>query len=163
MSFLLEALSQNSNPEAVKTAFADYRVYLESVREKLPAFAYEFAAAPWHYDYRDHRCPHDAWVESLLVQEPSSGTRHEIRETEAAIKLLGAYHDGYLELIYPGVRSYSLFGEFSRKPNIGHGDWLTDEIRLSDNNFVLHEILFSTGSRWLIESRDIEVRWTPHS
>jgi hypothetical protein len=154
MNFLLGAMTAE---------LVDYRAYLESVREKLPTSTYEFAAAFWHYDHHDHRCPHDAWIESVLIQEPSSGTRHQVRETAITVKLLGAYHDGYLELIYPGVRSYSLSGEPSRKPKIGHGDWLIDEVRLSDNSLVLHEILFSTGSRWLIECRDIEVRWTPHT
>lgn len=43
----------------------------------------------------------------------------------------------------------------------GHGDWLIDEIRLSDRGLVLHEILFSSGARWLIESEDIEYTWEP--
>jgi hypothetical protein len=45
--------------------------------------------------------------------------------------------------------------------NVGHGDWLTDEIRLSDRNLVLHEIEFSRGSRWLIEAEDIVYEWKP--
>jgi len=97
-------------------------------------------------------------VESLLIREPSSGNRHEAREIEIAIRLLGAFHDGYLELSYPGVRSYSTLG-VTQTPKISHGDWLGDEVRLSDNNLVLHEILFSGGSRWVIESRDIQFQW----
>jgi len=75
--------------------------------------------------------------------------------------LLGAYHDGHLELSYSGVRAYSLVAEIPEKPNIG--DWLRDEVRLSGNRLVLHEIVFSTRSRWLIESRDVEFRWIPNS
>ncbi len=97
-------------------------------------------------------------MESFLIREPSSGNRHEVREIEIAIRLFGAFHDGRLELSYPSVRSYSTFG-VTGKPKIGHGDWLVDEVRLSDNNLVLHEILFSSGSRWIIESRDIQFRW----
>lgn len=44
---------------------------------------------------------------------------------------------------------------------LGHGDWLTDEIRRSDRGLVLHEILFRTGNRWTLESADIVCRWEP--
>ncbi len=158
MSILVSVLSTGRTPEQINKAFSDYRAYLLSVRNSLPSSAYEFASAPWHYDYSDHRCPHDSWVESFLIREPSSGNRHEVREIEIAIRLFGAFHDGRLELSYPSVRSYSTFG-VTGKPKIGHGDWLVDEVRLSDNNLVLHEILFSSGSRWIIESRDIQFRW----
>jgi len=162
MSILLNVLNRRNTREEVVKAFRDYHAYLECVRTSLPPSAYEFASAPWHYDYSDHRCPHDSWVESFLIREPSSGNRHEVREIEILIRLLGAYHDGYLELSYAGVRSYSTVG-LTGKPGIGHGDWLADEIRLSDSNLVLHEILFSRGSRWVIESRDIQFRWIQSS
>jgi hypothetical protein len=158
MSILLNVLNRRNTQEEVVIAFRDYRAYLESVRSFLSPSGYEFASAPWHYDHNDHKCPHDSWVESLLIREPSSGTRHEVREIEIAIRLLGAFHDGYLELSYPGVHSYSITG-VTGKPKIGHGDWLADEVRLSNNNLVLHEILFSCGGRWTIESRDIQFRW----
>ncbi len=160
---LVPILSRSNTTEEVKKAFADYHKYLESIDRSLPSSAYDFASASWHYDYSDHRCPHDSWVESLVISEPSSDGRREKREIAIAIRLLGAYHDGYLELSYPGVRSYSLASEILETPKIGHGDWLIDEVRLSYKNLVLHEILFSSGSRWLIESRDIEFRWVPHS
>lgn len=160
-SILLPVLSGKSNTEEVETALADYRKFLESVRPNLPPSAYDFASASWHYDHSDHRCPHDSWVESLAIREPSGGTRQEKREVEVVIRLLGAYHDGYLELLYPGVRSYSLGGETPEEPKIGHGDWLVDEVRLSPKNLVLHEILFRGGSRWLIEACDIDCRWLP--
>jgi hypothetical protein len=163
MAFLLEVFGRRNTPEEAKKAFADYTSYIQSIRESLPSSAYEFAVAPWHYNYKEHRCPHDSWVESLVISEPSSGSRHEKREIAIAIRLLGAYHDGHLELSYPGVRSYSLSCQTPEASKIGHGDWLIDEVRFSDKHFVLHEILFSTRSRWLIESRDIEFRWVPHS
>jgi hypothetical protein len=163
MSFLLEVLSRGKAREEVKKAFADYNSYVQSVRRSLPSSAYDFASASRHYDYNDHRCPHDSWVESLVISEPSSGSRHEKREIAIAIRLLGAYHGGYLELSYPGVHSYSISCAIPGTPKIGHGDWLIDEIRLSDKNLALHEILFSTGNHWLIESGDIEFRWVPHS
>jgi hypothetical protein len=93
-----------------------------------------------------------------LISEPFSGIRQEAREIEIANRLLGAYHDGYRELSFPGVRSYSTLG-VKGTPKIGHGDWPADEVRLSDNNLVLLEIRFRSGSCWVIESRNIQFRW----
>jgi hypothetical protein len=140
-----------------------YRAYLASIREMLPQSAFEFATAPWR-DSDDHRNLHDAWVESLTIREPSSGDRHEKRALELHLLLLGAYHDGHTVLIYRDVQSYALDTPvtFKRPPfNVGHGDWLVDEVTLSENNFVQHEIEFSRGSRWRIECRDIEWAWHP--
>src|SRR5690242_17658258 len=130
-------LNQTNTPEQVTQAFRDDRACLESVRSFLAPSAYDFASAPWHCDHNDHKCPHDSRVESLVIREPSSGNRHEVREIEIAIRLLGAFHDGYLELPYRGVHSYSTSG-VTGKTKIGHGNWLIDEVRLSDNNLVLH-------------------------
>jgi hypothetical protein len=159
MSFLLDALSKQSGPEDIEIAFRAYTAYLESVRHALPESAYEFATADWHYDHTDHRCPHDSWLEALTISEPALGSRREMRHVEIVARLLGAFHDGTLELSYPGVCSYSLSGASGSSGNAGHGDWLTDEIRLSEKNMVHHEIVFSNGSRWLIESKDIHFRW----
>ena len=147
--------------EEVVRAFRDYSAYLRSVRERLPKSAYEFAAAPWHYDHNDHRCPHDSWVEALTISEAAAGKRREKRHIELAIRLLGAFHDGYLELSYSDVEAYSLVGASDKKRVIGHDDWLADEVRLSEKNLVDHEILFRGTSRWLIECGDINVVWTP--
>jgi hypothetical protein len=159
MSFLLDVLNKSSEREEIAIAFQAYTTYLESVRHVLPESAYAFAAARWHYDHTDHRCPHDSWLETLTISEPASGRRAEIRHVEISVRLLGAFHDGALELSYPGVSSYSLSSASAISRNGGHGDWLTDEIRLSEKNMVHHEVLFSNGSRWLIESEDIHFRW----
>jgi len=138
-------------------------MYLESVRESLPISAFEFATASWRQS-DDHRSLHDSWVESLIVIEPSSGDRHEKRSIEIQVRLLGSYHDGYMTINYRGVQSYSLETplEFKLPPlHVGHGDWLYDEVRLSEQKFVIHEVEFSRGSRWLIECQDIDWKWEP--
>jgi hypothetical protein len=43
--------------------------------------------------------------------------------------------------------------------NVGHRDWLVDEIRLSDRGLVVHEILFSRGALWTIEAADLRYEW----
>lgn len=77
----------------------------------------------------------------MTILEPSSGERSEVRGLEIHVRLFGAYHDGYLNLAYERVRSYSLDtpGQFWLPPyGVGHGDWLVDEVRLSDRGFVIH-------------------------
>ena len=141
-----------------------YRAYLGSVRNALPTSAYEFATASWREDNEDHRNVHDSWVESLTILEPSSGERHENRSLEIHVRLLGPYHDGHMVLIYRGVQSYELSAPqaFKGPPlNVGHGDWLADEVRLSESNLVQHEVEFSRGTSWSIECRDIEWAWHP--
>ena len=137
-----------------------YRAYLLSVKDRLPNSAFEFANASWHYDYADHRCPHDSWLESLSIGEPASGDRLQHRSTEMTVRLLGAFHDGHISILYAGVQTYSLE---QPKTMVGHGDWLVDEIRLSDNGLVLHEVLFNSHARWLIEARDVSCTWHPGS
>jgi hypothetical protein len=137
-----------------------YLEYLQSVKERLPGSAFEFATAAWHYDYSDHRCPHDSWVEALTVDEPAKGRRLEDRSLSITVSLLGAFHDGHLLLDYADVQMYSLENPKTRS---GHGNWLVDEICLSENGFVLHEVLFSNDSLWLIEAKDISCQWRPRA
>ena len=148
--------------ELLKSRFDAYLKYLQSIREKLPSPAYEFAVAEWHYNPEAPQCPHDSWVESVTISEPFSGDCRQYRSIEINLRLLGAYHDGYIDLKYNDVRSYSLEtpADFKAPPlNVGHGDWLTDEVRLSERGHVVHEIEFSRGSRWLIECGNIIYRW----
>jgi hypothetical protein len=128
----------------------------------MPAAAYAFAAAPWHFDFTEHQCPHDAWVERLLLEEQPSVDAGRARTLAIHVTLLGAYHDLLLLLSYKGVRSYQLttpHGYEMRPYAVGHGDWLVDEVRLSENGLVLHEVKFSRGSRWVIECEDLAYTW----
>lgn len=85
-----------------------YLAYLRSDGHLLPAGARAFATAEWHYDIRDHRCPHDSWLERLIVRELGRGAREDERSIECEALFKGAFHDGWLELRYEGVRSYDL-------------------------------------------------------
>ena len=114
--------------------------------------------APWHYKPDDPRCPHDSWVELLQITEPASGHRDEIHGVEILVRLLGAYHDGHIEIRYTNVRRYTM--EISRSADAidGHGEWLIDEIRLSEDAKVIHEVEFIRG-RWIIECDDLAYTW----
>jgi hypothetical protein len=41
--------------------------------------------------------------------------------------------------------NWERFDSSHRGKQIGHGDWLTDEVRLSDTGMVIHEIEFEEG------------------
>ena len=142
--------------EAVGSKWDEYSRYLDENKKALPVSAYEFAIAKWHYDFNDHRCPHDAWVQSFRVYEEFSGSRSEIRRTQIAVELLGAYHDGVIKIDYVDVLSY----EVSLRSGC-HGDWLYDEVRVSAENKVVHEIDFEF-SHWIIECSDIRCEWLPN-
>jgi hypothetical protein len=90
-----------------------------------------------------------------LVHETASGSRQENRQSHIKLRLLGAYHDGHIEIEYLNVRRYSIGCEFP-----AHGDWGIDEIRLSDSGAVVHEIEIG-ATVWLIECEDIRYVWLP--
>jgi hypothetical protein len=150
-----------SDPKVIERSFNEYYNYLAYIKKQLPIQGYRFATVPWHYDPTDHKCPHDAWLETLIVGEKKS-ERPQQRNIEVQACFLGAYHDGYLKLVYKEVQSYSFDtpADFKLPPfNVGHGDWLIDEVRLSDRGFMLHEIEFSRGTKWLVECIDFDYEW----
>ena len=157
MSYIL---AQQRDSDAV-TAFENYRIYLQANRKTFPPSAYSLAASDWYFDPADRRCPHDGWLESATIGEPSRGPRHEVRSSTLIIQLLGAYHDGHIEFVYPEVHAYDMKMITLEK---GHGDWRYDEFRLSETGRVIHEIEWATSEdtgRWLIEASDVFHRWIP--
>jgi len=157
MSYLL-VNDENETLEEFLLRYKKYYDYIETVKQAMPQAAYMFAIAPWHYNHNDPRCPHDAWIETIKVREIASGSRSQIRSTEIFIRLLGAFHDGYIEITYEKVVNYSII---QNTPD-GHGDWLLDEIRLSEEKIVIHEIIF-VGGRCMIVCEDIIYQWKPFS
>jgi len=144
----------------VGAAFQRYREYVERLRQDFPRGAYSLATSDWYYA-DDHRCPHDAWLEEVTLSETATGPRHEVRSVTMRIRLLGAHHDGHIELRYPKVFRYQL----ELDPALdGHRDWRYDEFRLTQDGNVLHQIeWWSLGAigHWLIEASDVEFGWTP--
>lgn len=127
----------------------------------FPPGAFALGTAEWYQNASDLRCPHDAWLDNVTISETVGDDKN--RATTIHIRLLGAYHDGYIELSYPRAFGYSLIGSVSTR---GLGDWLYDEFRLSPRGHLIHEIEWSGSppgedSRWIIEASDIELRWFP--
>jgi hypothetical protein len=124
----------------------------------------EFATAAWYSDPSDHRCPHDAWLESLEFTEPAVGERWEQRKTAVTLRLLGAYHDGRILFHYTGVTGYQLSSESCGR---GLGDWLHDEVSVAESGLLTQRITWCFGpsqeSHWLIEAEDIRYEWVPQS
>ena len=160
MSFILAAQRQS---ESAKAAFQEYREYLAAHAADFPSGAYCLATCDWYFNPHDHRCPHDAWLEGVSIAELGSGERSEERFTTLRVRLLGAYHDGFIELVYPSVFRYTLSSPSAVR---GLGDWLYDEFRVSAAGHLIHEIEWAgfhgaEGSRWIIEASDVEFHWSP--
>ncbi len=151
MSFILEPDIHDPNLpiEEIFDRFRRYAEFLEAIRERLPAGACAYAFSPWHNSF-DRQAPHDSWLEELTMQVASSGKRHQYRHLQIHVRLLGAYHDGMIEFHYRNVYDCSL---------VSVNEWMYDEVRLSEDGHVIHEIRFDANSRWLIECEDFTYEW----
>jgi hypothetical protein len=146
----------NSETEGID--FTRYSAYIVSIRDMIPAHVHSFAADSRYFDLSSPSSLHDSWLESLTVREVASGVRKEIRRMEVTISLLGPLHDRRIHLHYRGVTLY----KFSAPPHYGeprfdhtaHGDLFTHEIRLGHGGLLIHELLFESDSRFLVECSD---------
>jgi hypothetical protein len=164
VAFILPGDIPPNDLAAFQQAWQYYHAYLAAHRERFPPSVYAFATAAWHYDHNDPRCPHDAWVETLMIAEAAEGERQQFRSLGITLRLLGAYHDGHIQLTYNTVEAYTLHKPISRPERatvVAHDDWLVDELRFSKQGQVIHEIVFASGTRWLIECADIRYEWQP--
>jgi hypothetical protein len=158
MAFILAA---DGRDDDVAAAFQCYRAYLQSMREVFPPSAYALATSDWYFDFRNHRCPHDAWLDTLSLFESSNGERSRQRSLSLNVRLLGAYHDGYIELHYPQVFCYAFN---IKRGEYGHRNWRYDEVRVSRQGHLVHEIEWwgaDENGVWVIEASDLEFRWVP--
>jgi hypothetical protein len=156
MAFILGD-QRDANPAE---AFRHYRQYLESERDRFPPSAFALATSEWYFNFKDHRCPHDAWLQHLVTREIGRGERHEQRTTASSLQLLGAYHDLVLTFSYQGLHRYVLEGHDVR---LGHGDWRYDEFRVNEAGRLVHEIEWwgsAPMAHWLIEADDVTLEWS---
>lgn len=106
MTFILNSDRPENSFEQWTDGWKAYCDYLETVKDRLPRSPYEFATADWHYNFSDHKSPHDSWLEQLTISERATGERKQHRSIEIFVRLFAAYHDGYIELTYKKVRGY---------------------------------------------------------
>jgi hypothetical protein len=167
MVFILSKDGRDEDfPNGVKIAFERYNNYLKQNEAAFPPRAHELATSNWFYNPGDHRTPHDGRLESCQISETQELKAHR-RLYSISLRLLGAYHDGHIEIIYPKVFSYSLLGSMPGEVT-SHGDWGYDEFRLSERGYLIHEIEWAgaPGAQrrsfsWIIEADDIDYRWIP--
>jgi hypothetical protein len=151
MYILSNDWDSSENPQAVSGAHKKYDAYLKKNKGLFPASAYEFSTADWHHNFRDHKALHDSWLASIVVTE--SGENDE-RTYEIKVRLFGAFHDGYLNLLYKGVKSYQVGSSTNEHTALNR-----DEVRLSERGYVLHEIEWWQSASWVIECEDILFEW----
>ena len=163
MAYILTA--QLDAEEVPFTAFARYQEYLTSVRAGFPPQAFALATSRWYFNNTDHRAPHDAWLEEARFVEVAAPDDRAARRLDFQVRLLGAYHDGWIELRYHDVSRYRLdYSPPRQARGRGHGDWRYDEFRLAAGGRVEHEIEWWSAravGNWLIEAADVAHHWIP--
>lgn len=147
MKFLI---SPSSTVEEIGEATDAYLQYLHRNREKFSRSLFEYLSADWHYDFRDHRCPHDALVVAYSVALNPSIANRAI--DMARINLINAYQDYQIEFIYRDIKSLEITPEISC--------WSYDEVVLCPSG-MRHEIVFEEGNAWTIEAAAIEIEIRP--
>lgn len=156
-----------SDIEDFNRSHRNYRDYLASVKSITPPSAHAFAAAAWHYNHMDRRCPHDSSVSSFeMIRSPAE---NGWKLLNIVVRLEGAWHEDTMLLTYKNVEYYDfrkfaptgLAARIHKRPHSEHGDWLVDEIHISPTGRVIHEIEFELA-RWTIHCEDIEYVWTPN-
>ena len=158
MTYILSAQRYLEDEGEAQRLWELYHRYIRDNKATFPPGAFALATSDWYYGFDDHRAPHDAWLELATFEEVATGERNEVRQLSLKLRLLGAYHDKWIEFYYPKVFSYTMSSEACA---LGHDDWLYDEFRLSPEGHLLHEIEWagkgnSNGSRWLIEASDVQ-------
>lgn len=153
--FLLRKDRPANSLEEWDSGWKNYQQYLESISSLLPESALSYAVSDWHYNHLDHRATHDSWLQKVQIFELAGSNKFDTGGSRIIATLLGAYHDGIIEIEYSGVHSYSI-----QRNSAIFGDWQYDEVRLSDDGSVLHEVDFDKGSL-LIICQDLIYRWQP--
>jgi hypothetical protein len=135
----------------------DYDSYFDNLNKNkndFPQAIYSFAANRENYGSLSHESLHDAWLEVCSVTEVATGLRSEKRNLRIDMSFLGAYHDLKILLSYEGVKSYVFHkNETHTLPplvDVGHGDLLVHEFSVDNEESVVHEMLFSSGSNFKI-------------
>jgi hypothetical protein len=137
----------------------------QSIAASLPNGVRLFALNEDYWDPEAQLCPHDGWLEEVVVREiignPISNavseyervTARQKRAVEISLRLLGWSHENILSFSYQIVSRYSIgVVQLSTRGNRAHGDWLEDSIDLAPSGRVLHKIRFSSGAEWIIDS-----------
>lgn len=141
VDYIMNIIKLIQNKDGFTMDSSNYPDYVNKIKASVPENALKFMAAEWHYDHRDERCPHDSRIKKLCILEKGLG---DFRINNIKIDLLGAY-DNNLSLFYSDIYSYSIEKKKCEWPinEYSHGDWIIDEVLLSDDGLLTHEIIFT--------------------
>ena len=142
--------------EESKRRFSEYKEYLETIKGKLSFFPINFIFEEWYTDIASHKCIHDSWLDKVLISEDDEN------KVTITLKLLGAYHDGFITLKYSDVQYYKLNRNESSTIKSSHGDLRYEEFRLDEDGNQIHEFDWYTldeNAAFLIACRHIEYIW----
>ncbi|MDB6112383.1 MAG: hypothetical protein JWR69_4133 [Pedosphaera sp.] len=133
--------------------YGNYLSYLETIRQLLPEHIYQFASSEQHFNLNSPHSLHDAWMESVTISERRHKAAPFEPQVHIIVKLLGQRHDRLIVLEYENVSRYMVDGKPSlyNPADTLHGDVFTHEIRVTNKNKIIHEILFVSDSRLQVE------------
>lgn len=144
--------------EEYKKRVSDYQSYLASIKDKISLSPHGFIFEDWYRNCDSHRCPHDSWLDRIVVSEDDNN------EVNIELKLLGAYHDGYIFFRYSGVKYYKLDRHSTSVIKSSHGDLRYEEFRLDDEGYLVHEFDWYTldeNAIFLIACESVSYSWEP--
>lgn len=121
----------------------------------------ELLRQDWYSDHKDPRCPHDAWIENIILRE-AVGLHVQDRTICIEIHAINAYHTGKIIFKYQNVRSYTLtLLSSSDEGNMGHRDLLDDSFEIKREGLSRHQMMFSGGAVVVIlfEKFSFEAFW----
>lgn len=128
------------------TSFDEYLEYIERLKNQIPTNVYEFATNINRHNIQSPHSLHDSWITSINIKENRNKERPFNPVTTIKIELLGQMHDRNIILEYEEVESYTFEGV--KNPHnctdTYHGDIACHEVRLTENNFLVHEILMAS-------------------
>ena len=129
----------------------NYNLHLQGIAPKLPPETREFVMSAAYQDFNSHDCPHDAWLQELVVAVKTDADKNE--RVDLQMILLGSFHDRILTFEYTNVIELNIDLKKTGRKQLG--DWLHDEFDINDEGFVSHEILWQFGKSWRIVSKNI--------
>jgi hypothetical protein len=137
----------------IDTISADlYPSYLNSIAEKLPSQALEFAGNINHYDFYGDFCTHDLEFRLFTTDRIDGGIMHKLDLQANKFK-----HLFDLEILYFEVHKLFLLKKNLDKDN--YGDLIIDEVSWDFNlRLVVHELQFINMSL-TIYCQDLKATW----
>lgn len=119
---------------------------------------FAFAANPEHHDLNSPNSLHDAWLEYWRIAEIVTTERGRDRCCQIDACFLGSRHDRHIHLEYKNVTQHeirSVGDPDHRHRQTLHGDLLIHELSVVRDGLFLHELLFATGTVFIVQFTDL--------